>query len=83
MPKKAATHIQNTAPGPPAKMAPVTPAMLPVPTVEARAVLTAWKAVRFLESLPSLSDFLNRDPTVFRRMYPNRVAWIHPVRMVR
>ena len=42
IPKKAANHIQKTAPGPPVKMAPVTPAMLPVPTVPARAVVTAW-----------------------------------------
>ena len=32
MPKSADTHIQNTAPGPPKMIAPVTPAMLPVPT---------------------------------------------------
>ena len=33
MPKKAAIHIQNTAPGPPIQMAADTPAMLPVPIV--------------------------------------------------
>ena len=32
MPKKADTHIQNSAPGPPTLMAPVTPRMLPGPT---------------------------------------------------
>ena len=32
MPKKADTHIQNRAPGPPTLMAPVTPRMLPGPT---------------------------------------------------
>ena len=32
MPKKADTHIQNRAPGPPTAMAPVTPIMLPGPT---------------------------------------------------
>ena len=37
------THIQNRAPGPPAAMAVATPAMLPVPTVAARAVIRAWK----------------------------------------
>jgi len=31
----AATHIQKTAPGPPATMAVATPTMLPVPTQEA------------------------------------------------
>ena len=50
MPKKAATHIQKTAPAPPVKMAPVTPAMLPVPTVPARAVVTASKAEMFAPS---------------------------------
>ena len=62
MPKKADTHIQNTAPGPPMKMAPVTPAILPVPTVPARAVVTAWKGERLLPW--SLSDFWKREPTV-------------------
>ena len=33
MPKKAETHIQKTAPGPPVSIAEVTPMMLPVPTV--------------------------------------------------
>ena len=42
MPSRAETHIQNTAPGPPNQMAVATPAMLPVPMVEARAVARAW-----------------------------------------
>ena len=42
MPRKAMTHIQNTAPGPPIRMAPATPTMLPVPTVAARAVHRLW-----------------------------------------
>ena len=42
IPKKAATHTQNTAPGPPMTMAADTPAMLPVPMVAARAVHSAW-----------------------------------------
>jgi hypothetical protein len=32
MPTAAATHIQNTAPGPPTVSAIATPAMLPTPT---------------------------------------------------
>ena len=40
------TQYQNTAPGPPIAIAPATPATLPVPTVAARAVHTAWKGVR-------------------------------------
>ena len=39
--KKAATHIQNTAPGPPMTIAAATPAMLPVPIVAARAAQRA------------------------------------------
>ena len=69
MPKKAETHIQNTAPGPPTKIAPVTPAMLPVPTVPASAVVTAWKGVRFLPL--SLLFFLKMLPMVLRMMKPN------------
>ena len=36
---------QKSAPGPPMVMAVETPAMFPTPTVEARAVATAWKGV--------------------------------------
>ena len=43
MPKKAVTHIQKRAPGPPRVMAVATPAMLPVPMVADRAVDNAWK----------------------------------------
>ena len=42
MPKKADTHIQKIAPGPPAAIAVATPTMLPVPTVAASAVASAW-----------------------------------------
>ena len=41
MPKNAATHIQNSAPGPPAFTAVATPTILPVPMVAARAVHNA------------------------------------------
>ena len=43
MPKKAATHIQKTAPGPPITRAVAMPTMLPVPTWAATAVANAWK----------------------------------------
>ena len=43
MPNTPAIQHQNTAPGPPRKMAVPTPMMLPVPMVEARAVVRAWK----------------------------------------
>ena len=42
MPKKAETHIQNSAPGPPMEIAPVTPRMLPGPT---RMAVESKKAV--------------------------------------
>jgi hypothetical protein len=42
MPKKAVIHIQNSAPGPPRRMASATPAMLPIPTVADSAVVKAW-----------------------------------------
>ena len=59
IPRKADTHIQNTAPGPPKKMAVATPAMEPVPMVEARAVDRAWALVR---------------PRPFPRLPPSRPA---------
>ena len=41
MPKKAATSIQKSAPGPPVPMAVATPTMLPVPIVAESAVQSA------------------------------------------
>jgi hypothetical protein len=38
IPKKAAIHIQNSAPGPPVLTARATPTMFPVPTVADKAV---------------------------------------------
>ena len=43
MPTSPVIHIQKSAPGPPAAMAVATPAMFPVPTVAANAVIRAWK----------------------------------------
>ena len=43
IPKRAASHIQNTAPGPPTEMAIATPAMLPRPTVAESALVRARK----------------------------------------
>ena len=71
MPKSAATHIQKIAPGPPIARAPATPAMLPVPTVPARAVVSAWTGV----SVPLLFPFSflpKRRPTVFFMMKGKR-----------
>ena len=66
MPKKAATHIQNTAPGPPMQMAAATPAMLPTPMVAASAVHSAWKGDMALPSLLwESTSRLNMLPMVF------------------
>jgi hypothetical protein len=41
IPKMPVSHIQRTAPGPPAATAVATPTMLPVPIVAASAVVSA------------------------------------------
>ena len=77
MPSSAEHHIQNTAPGPPMAMAPATPAMLPVPTVPASAVHTAWKGVM----APSEASFLrNMRPMVVLMVYGNLRICKKPVR---
>ena len=43
MPKTPVSHIQSTAPGPPAATAVATPTMFPVPMVAASAVISAPK----------------------------------------
>ena len=45
IPTRPVIHIQKSAPGPPAAIAVATPTMLPVPTVAASAVMSAWKWV--------------------------------------
>ncbi|MNN65732.1 hypothetical protein D3C81_1812570 [compost metagenome] len=45
MPTSAVHHIQKIAPGPPRKIAVATPAILPVPTVAARQVISAWNGL--------------------------------------
>ena len=42
MPASALSHNQKIAPGPPVATASATPTMLPVPSVAASAVHTAW-----------------------------------------
>ena len=51
IPRKPATVIQKTAPGPPIPTAKATPAMLPSPTVAESAAESAWKC----ESSPASS----------------------------
>ncbi len=62
MPSRADTHSQKIEPAPPRVTAVVMPAMLPVPTVAASAVVRAWKGV----TSPSLASCLsNILPMVF------------------
>ena len=49
MPASAESHSQKIDPGPPVATASATPTMLPVPSVAASAVHTAWKG----EMVPS------------------------------
>ena len=79
MPNAAQTHIQKIAPGPPMRIAVATPPMLPLPTVEASAVESAWNGV------------IAPPPAVLRLMMPDRAKrtaagnlriWTSPVAAV-
>ena len=52
-PKRALTHIQTRAPGPPSTIAVATPTILPVPTVAESAVISDWNG----EMSPSCFSF--------------------------
>ena len=77
------THIQNTAPGPPARMAAATPTMLPVPMVAASAVQRLWNWLMASSSVWAVT-FLSRKmaPMVCRIQYPKYRSWKKPVRTV-
>jgi hypothetical protein len=60
MPTRAVIHIQNTAPGPPRKIAVATPAIFPVPIVAARDVIRALKGLMPLSS-PGIRPFQSRS----------------------
>ena len=66
MPKAAEIHIHTRAPGPPDTIAVATPTILPVPTVAARAVISAENGEMspspsfFLDSL--LKSFFSEEP---------------------
>lgn len=81
MPKKADTHTQNRAPGPPLTTAVAQPVMLPVPTWAAMAVVSAWK-----ELMPSCPAFLPRrvkPPNARRKPSPKRRSCTPRSRMVK
>ena len=75
MPNTPVIHIQNTAPGPPARMAVATPTMEPVPMVAASAVASAPK---FDMSPSPCGSFLND-----MRMAAGNLRWMKPVFTVR
>ena len=77
------THIQNTAPGPPARMAAATPTMLPVPMVAASAVQRLWNWLMASSSVWAVT-FRSRKmaPMVCRIQYPKYRSWKKPVRTV-
>jgi hypothetical protein len=81
MPKKAASHIQKMAPGPPEIMAVAQPVMLPVPTWAAIEVATAWKEL--MPSLPAFSPLRFTLPNSRRKPAPNLRTWMNRVRMVK
>ena len=86
MPNTPVSHIQNTAPGPPARMAVATPTIDPVPMVAARAVAKAPKceispsapASEVNESLMAFGSLRWMKPvlTVRNRWLPSRSAII-------
>lgn len=76
IPTVATIHIQKIAPGPPMRMAVATPPMLPLPTVAASAVESAWKD----EIVPSLPPFENIPPSDIFTEVPKRRTCTKPVR---
>ena len=75
MPKKALTHIQNKAPGPPTAMAPVTPMIFPGPTRMAELRKNAARGV-----MPTAAVFRSMR---IRRPLRKWVTWINPVLMLK
>ena len=74
MPTRATTHIQKIAPGPPRVSAMATPAMFPVPTLEARPTQKAWN-----DEIPPSEPL--REEATWRTMRPNMRTWTKRVRI--
>ena len=81
MPKKADTHIQKMAPGPPEASAVAQPVMLPVPTWAATAVVSAWKLL--MPSLPAALPLRLKPLNRFFMPVPNRRTCTKPSRRVK
>ena len=73
------SHIQKMAPGPPTRMAPQAPTMLPVPTWAAMAVASAWNELMPLACLP---PFRENPPNTRRMPSPKKRTCTNRVRMV-
>ena len=80
MPKNAMIHIQKIAPGPPIKIAPHAPTMLPVPTCAAMAVASAWNELMPPPCLPPLRLKL---PNTRRQPSPKQRTCTNLVRMLK
>ena len=81
IPKNAITHIQNTAPGPPVTTAEATPAMFPVPTVDASAAHTLWNWDICLSLVCAVTlRSLNTAPMVHLNHLPMWDIWKNLVR---
>ena len=69
-------HIQKMAPGPPVRIAPDAPTMLPVPTWAAMAVASAWNELMPLSCFLPRSDRLPNtlfQPSLKQRSCTKRV----------
>ena len=80
MPKKALSHIQKMAPGPPEAIAVAAPAMFPVPTCAATAVASDWNEL--MPSFPALSPCRRILPKTALRPCRNLRTWTNFSRMV-
>ena len=80
MPKNEMTHIQNTAPGPPVRIAPATPTMMPVPTCAAMAVASAWNELMPPPPFLPLREMLPKtrfQPSLKQRICTNFVLMVY------
>src|SRR5699024_5716515 len=68
-PRKAMSHIQKIAPGPPIKIAVDTPTILPVPTRPASDTAIAWKLEIPSSDLPPLN--IRRTMSTMYRTWNN------------
>ena len=72
----AVSHIQNTAPAPPAEMAATTPTILPMPTRVAVDTMRVWIPERALGLSPTRFSRDSRNISGSIRMGTNRVRMV-------